>query len=265
MWIRALLERVQDTIESKKEFVQRVKEYLRVTPKIQEPMEEQAPEEPESDSPVIRIFQKIIRWIKYIVQIAFFPVIAALLASFVANEMIIYPAPIRLGFFLFTFLLCYTMRHILILLGIFYICKWGFHYYVNEMSDGPKRLIMPTTFAFLPLTTRQYQSRFMNTIMSPFQYGEGFSKKDGEELQQRMEGYKEALDEAFPYLQAIKTQEPFETRHRKIEAQIAALHLPPPPPPLPIQPAPLPAVIASAPNAPSLPPSGPLPPVISPS
>jgi hypothetical protein len=231
-------------------------------PQVKEAMEDTP--EAESDSPVIRVIQKMIRYIKRFLEIAFFPFLSFLMASFIANEMIIYPAPIRLAFFLFTFLLCLSSTFIVVLLCLFYLCKWGYHYYVNEMSGGPKRIIMPTLFAFLPLTTKTYSNRLINWLATPFQYGEKWSKKDGEELKQRMELYETALKESFPYVEALKNQDPFEEQLQKIAKVFEELHQPPPTPPeatlpptiQPINPENTARFVAA--------PAGPLPPVIQP-
>lgn len=231
-------------------------------PQVKEAMED-APE-PESDSPVIRVIQKMIRYIKRFIEIAFFPFLSFLMASFIANEMIVYPAPIRLAFFLFILLLCLSSTFIVVVFCLFYLCKWGYHYYVNEMSGGPKRIIMPTLFAFLPLTTKKYPNGFVNFLAKPFQYGELWSKKDGEELKQRMELYETALKESFPYVEALKNQDPFEGQLQKIAKVFEELHQPPPalpeatlPPTIqPINPENAARFAAT--------PAGPLPPVIQP-
>jgi hypothetical protein len=141
------------------------------------------------------------------------------------------------------------MRPILVLLGFYYLCKWGYDYYINEMTDGEKRRIMPTVFALLPLTTTKYPSGFLNEILSPFQYGEVWSKTDGRELKERMDLYQATLNEAFPFLEAIKTQDPFSGQLAKIEGLFTQLHR---------------GVSPSAPSAPSAP-STPLPAVPPPS
>lgn len=239
-----------------------------LSPPVKEPMEDTPEqEEPESDSPVIRVFQKMIRYTKQFISIAFIPLLSLLMASFIANEMIVYPAPIRLVFFLFTLFICITTRFIAILLGLFYLCKWGYDYYVNEMSDlpGPKRLIMPTPFALLPLTTKTYTNRFFNWLASPFQYGETWSKSDAEELKRRMELYQESLKEAFPYVEAIKNQDPFSQQLEKIAKGFAELHKAPlaPPPAAPLTPTIQNANAANVARFAALP-TGPLPAVIEP-
>jgi hypothetical protein len=213
------------------------------------PAEEE--QEPTSDSAVIRVLQKMMYYTKRILAVAFFPFLAALLASTVANEMIIYPAPIRLIFFLFTLVLCLLSRVVLVLLGAFFLCKWGFHYYVNNMSDGPKRLIAPTLFAFLPLTPRESENPLLNALLRPFQYGERWSAKDGEELQTRMDMYQQTLKEAFPYVEQIQTTEPFQSQLGKIETRFRELHramAPPPSQPEP-EPEPKPQEAPKAPTA----------------
>ena len=187
-------------------------------------MEDTPTEEPESSSPVVRVLQKTLHYTKQALRYAFYPFLVALLASLVANEMIIYPAPVRLIFFIFTFFLCFFIPPVLILISVFYLCKWGFNYYVNVMSDGPKRLIMPTLFAFLPLTTKKYENSLINVLARPFQYGEEWSVTDGKELEQRMELYQNALNDAFPYLESIKNTEPFDSQLKKIETRFHDLH-----------------------------------------
>jgi hypothetical protein len=213
------------------------------------------------------VTKKLVRTLKRIVRVVLFPSIALVIASLIANEMIIYPAPIRLVFFLFTFIICATLPFVLFSISFFFLCKWGYDYYVNEMSDGPKRIIMPTLFAVLPLTTKTYNNRFINWLAKPFQYGETWSKADGEELNKRMELYDTALKEAFPYVEAIKTQDPFEQQLQKIVKAFSELHQPPlPPVSAPVSA--LPATVQA--NNPenvarfSAIPSGPLPAVISP-
>jgi hypothetical protein len=212
---------------------------------VTEPLETDTPDD--TSSPVVRALKKAVEYVKRGVEIAFFPFLALLFASFVANEMIIYPAPIRLAFFLFTAIVCFLSRTILVVVGMFYLCKWGYSYYVNEMSDGPKRLIMPTLFAFLPLTTREYPNRFKNFFARPFQYGERWSKRDARELDTRMELYQASLKDSFPFIEAIKTQEPYQGRLQKIQKNFSELHKEMAPPTAPL--ALLPPVIAAAPAA----------------
>jgi hypothetical protein len=215
-----------------------------------------------SKTDVKYILKQVWRNLKRIIRATFFPFLALLFASFVANEMIIYPAPIRLAFFLFTAVICFLSRTILVVVGMFYLCKWGYSYYVNEMSDGPKRLIMPTLFAFLPLTTREYPNRFKNFFARPFQYGERWSKRDARELDTRMELYQASLKDSFPFIEAIKTQEPYQGRLQKIQKNFSELHkeMAPPTAPLALLPPVIAAPAAAAPAATAAEP--PLPPVI---
>ena len=244
---------------AEKEKQEKAKNATASPPPVKEALEQ--PEEPESSSAVVRIAKKTFGYIKQILEVAFFPFLSILFASFIANEMIIYPAPIRLCFFVFTLVLCFFSKTIIAILSLFYLCKWGFHYYVNEMSDGPKRLIMPTLFAILPLTTNEYPNRFKNFFAKPFQYGERWSRRDARELDTRMEMYQESLKEAFPFVEAIKTQEPYQEQLQKISKKFSELHqamAPPAAPPAPAAPSapPLPAVITPiAPAAPPAPPA----------
>lgn len=202
-------------------------EATNATEKEKEPIKEameDAPVEETSNSPVVRVLQKMLYYAKWFFSIAFFPIIALFLSSLVANEMIIYPAPIRLIFFIFTLVLCFLSRILLVIIGMFYLGKWAFHYYVNNMTDGPKRLIAPSLFAFLPLTTRTSSNPFFNALLKPFQYGEQWSVKDGEELKTRMEMYQTSLTDAFPYIETLQTTEPFQSQLKKITTSFEELH-----------------------------------------
>jgi len=182
---------------------------------------------PESDSAVVRIVQKMFYYTKEAIRSAFYPVLTLLMASLIANEMIVYPAPIRLGFFLFTLFVCMVIKPVIFLLGFYFLCKKGYDYYINELmwQEGmPKEIIMTSLFAFLPLTTNESEGRIKNFFMKPFQYGGQFSQKDGEELAKRMEMYDEDLRQAFPYLEKIKNKEPFQARLEKITTQMKTLH-----------------------------------------
>lgn len=169
-----------------------------------------------------RIVKKIWNYIKLIFEKGFFPFIAIILAMYVANEMIVYPAPIRVVFFIFVFVLCFLFKHVTILLGIFYLCKSGYDYYINNMAGGEKRRIMPRIYALLPVTTYKSDSPLTTLFLSPFQYPK--SKKDEEELVKVMEEYNNALTESFTYLDKVKTLPFFVEALKKISTNFEGMH-----------------------------------------
>jgi hypothetical protein len=103
------------------------------------------------------------------ISIGLFPFLALMLAMIVANEMIVYSVPIRIIFFIFIFIIC-LFPPVSIGLGIFYLFKGGYSYYVNNMTDRPKREIMPTIYALLPITTTKPVSSLGSFLMYPFTY-----------------------------------------------------------------------------------------------
>lgn len=169
-----------------------------------------------------RIVKKIWNYIKLIFEKGFFPFIAIILAMYVANEMIVYPAPIRVVFFIFVFVLCFLFKHVTILLGFFYLCKSGYDYYINNMAGGEKRRIMPRIYALLPVTTYRSESPLTAFFLSPFQYPK--SKKDEEELVKVMEEYNNALTESFSYLDKVKTLPFFVEGLKKISTNFEGMH-----------------------------------------
>jgi hypothetical protein len=77
----------------------------------------------------------------------------------------------------------------------------GYSYYVNNMTDGPKRDIMPTMFGILPITTYQPTSGFQSFILSPFRYQK--TEEGATKLKEIMNNYWNELLQSFPGLQQI--------------------------------------------------------------
>lgn len=150
------------------------------------------------------------------------PFASLMLAMIVANEMIMYPVPIRIIFFVFTLLIGIMVPFYIILLGIFYILKGGYSYWRNNMTDAPKRHIMPTIFALLPITTTKPLTRFGKIFMYPFYYPK---TEDGTKtLQEIMEEYWNDLVASYKYYDTIKNIQPFEDNIKKLEVKLSNLH-----------------------------------------
>jgi hypothetical protein len=169
-----------------------------------------------------RLLRKIGNQIIRMIKKGFFPVIALILSMYVTNEMIVYSAPIRLIFFIFTFWVCYNFMPFLILLLGYYLCKSGYGYYLNNLSDGPKTKIMPTIFALLPLTTDMPVSSLGSFFMYPFTYPK--NEKDAKKLPIIMNNYMESLKKAFTYFDKIKGLPFVAEGFKKLEASIGHLH-----------------------------------------
>ena len=54
--------------------------------------------------------------IKYIASIVFFPILSLIIASVISNEVVMYPAPMRLAFFLITFIICILIKPVLFII-----------------------------------------------------------------------------------------------------------------------------------------------------
>lgn len=156
------------------------------------------------------------------VKNGFYPAIAIILSMYVANELIMYPYPIRLIFFMFTFLICNKYMTFLVLLAVFYLCKWGYQTFLNYTSDGPKTKIMPTIFALLPLTTDIPVSSIGAFFMYPFTYPK--NEKDAKQLPIIMNNYMESMKKAFTYYDNVKNLPFVAERFQKLEENIEHLH-----------------------------------------
>lgn len=194
-----------------------------------------------------RLLRKIGNQIIRIIKNGFYPCIVIILSMYVANELIVYSAPIRLIFFMVTFWICYHFMPFLILLLGYYLCKLGYGYYLNQLSDGPKTKIMPTIFALLPLTTDTPVSSLGAFFMYPFTYPK--NDKDAKKLPIIMNNYMESLNKAFTYFDKVKNLPFVAEGFKRLEEKIEHLHdIPKKPEPVPssTSSAPLPATIGSS-------------------
>jgi len=160
----------------------------------------------------------ILRWV-------ISPFLGIVIGMFVANEMMMYSAPIRLIFFLFIFVLCTFLPFVAIILTIFYILKGGYSYYINNMTNGPKRVIMPYIYAILPLTTRKPSSLFLSTLMFPFTYPkQGASTEALQYLENIPASYFTNLVESFKAFPKVSSKDPFPKRIEEIRNSLSLVN-----------------------------------------
>jgi len=159
--------------------------------------------EGEGESKSMRIANQVWKQFKYVSGLLWQPFIGLMLAMFVANDFITYPAPVRVLFFVFTFLLSYFLLPYAILIAIFYLLKKGYSYYVNDMEKGPKRFIFPTIFALLPISTYQAPSSLGKILLWPFTYPTDTTNKL--KLPAIMDQYGLDLYASYPGLSEVQT------------------------------------------------------------
>jgi len=171
---------------------------------------------------MVRLFKKTGNQMVRIVKKGFIPLVVLILSMYVANEMIMYSPPIRLIFFIFTFLICYSFKPFMVILVMYYLFKWGYSYYINELSKGPKVKILPTIFALLPLSTTIPDSGFGAFFMYPFTY----PKNDADAIQLPiiMKDYEDSLKTAFVYYDKVKNLPFIAEGFKSLEEEIEHLH-----------------------------------------
>jgi hypothetical protein len=180
-------------------------------------------EDPDTIS-ATRIIKNIGNQFVNIFQKCLYPFLAFIMAMLIANEMIIYAAPIRLAFFLFTLYACIKSDKITFWLTMFYISKAGYNYYINNMSKREIKVnIMPTIFAMLPLTTRKPVSSFASFFLYPFTYPKTESAKS--KLAVKMNEYMTALDDSFAGYNSIKAIPIFKENITSLEDYFKNLHI----------------------------------------
>jgi hypothetical protein len=149
------------------------------------------------------------------------PFLALMIAMIITNEMIVYSAPIRIIFFIFVFVIC-LFPPVTAILGIFYILKGGYSYYVNNMTNRPKQDIMPTIYALLPITTTKPMSSLSSFLMYPFTYPK--TELAAEQLPKTMTQYFEDLKSSFMNFDTYKTLPQFVEGIKKVESDLAKMH-----------------------------------------
>ena len=170
----------------------------------------------------VRLAKRVGNQTLYILKKIFFPFIALMLAMIVTNELIIYAVPIRIIFFIVTLAICIYSQTAAISLSLYYIFKGSYSYYVNNMTDRPKKNIMPTIFALLPITTYKPMSSFSSFFMYPFTYPK--TEKAALKLPEVMKGYWESLVESFKDFDKIKNLPLFVDDLKKIQYDLSHLH-----------------------------------------
>ena len=191
-------------------------------PDVTTPPEVTTDDNKTDDSVALRIFKKIGSQFMYFLKKSFVPFVAVMLAMLVTNEMIVYSAPIRIIFFIFTLSVCLLATPICTILACFYIIKGGYSYYIHNMTDKPNSNIMPAIFALLPITTTKPTSSLFRAIYYPFTY----PKTDNciIKLERKMKFYRESLDESFKNLDKVKDIPVFSKNLEKISTHFNTLH-----------------------------------------
>jgi hypothetical protein len=157
-----------------------------------------------------------------IIKYSILPFVSLMLAMLVANDLIVYSPPIRILFFIFTIVICMLVWQYSALLSIIYIFKGGYSYYINHMTDKPRKDIVPTIFALLPITTYKPVSRLGSILLYPFTYPK--TEKSSEELTQIMSRYVDNLEKSFKAYDTIKNIPIFSKSIQQAKNSIELLH-----------------------------------------
>jgi hypothetical protein len=153
----------------------------------------------------------LIIFAKIVLKISFY----VLLASLVANDMIMYSPVIRAFFFVFTLFVTYTFIPYAFFLTCYYALRKGYDYYHQNLSSEivKPHKSFPMLFAILPLTTYYPSSPFVRFLLWAFMYQKSDNldrmEKENKRLTTVMTDYWNSLNQSFDYLDKIKSTEPF--------------------------------------------------------
>jgi hypothetical protein len=149
------------------------------------------------------------------------------LASLVANDMIIYAAPIRAFFFIFTLFFSVTLLPCAIIIAFYYLLLKGYDYYnynLSSVKPKPSRCF-PMIFAILPLTTYYSESPFIRFFLWAFMYQKSPDddermRTENERLSTIMKNYWNELNGSFEYIAKIEKTPPFSTLYNNIREKL---------------------------------------------
>jgi hypothetical protein len=133
-----------------------------------------------------------------------------------------FPAPIRIIFFIFVFFICIFSHFIAIILIIFYTIKGGYSFYLNTMTDHPNPNLMPTIFSLLPISTYKPETQIGSFLLYPFRYPKSDSNLNI--LPNIMKTYYNDLIDSFQNFNKIKNIPLFDKNIKKIENNFEHLH-----------------------------------------
>ena len=159
------------------------------------------------------------------ITMLWYPIACVVLAMFVANDMIVYAAPVRVIFFVFTFLACYYLSYMFGALTFGYIIKKVYQWHLDDNVEGKSKDIMPTIFAVLPTTTNEPTTLLSSIAFAPFWYPQSEQKANA--LPDITNQYWNQLQESFPGLNELKTLPIFTTGLQKARSTLDHLHDPP--------------------------------------
>ena len=181
------------------------------------------------------IWAKVKEYATYFLNVLLIPLLALYMASFVSNELIMYPAGIRIVFFLFTLFICATTKWVTYAMCTYYFGKKIYQTYLNRERDdkpNPPIRLMPKIFAFLPIMIKDPNaSGFLESLKRPFQYlkedadeANEFGKTSRDSLNDIMETYKTSLKESFPFYETVKTNDIFVKRQEQLDEHFSEMH-----------------------------------------
>ena len=147
-------------------------------------------------------------------------------AMIVANEMIVYAAPVRVIFFIFVIALCAMYTPVNLVLGLLYLYKFVYSKYTEsyiEEKDRPKIPIFPKIYALLPVTTFKPESSVLKFLLYLFTYPKSY--EESKSLIQQMESYKEMLIESFPYYKTLQSNSTFKPLIEQMDGYLTNMHI----------------------------------------
>jgi hypothetical protein len=170
-----------------------------------------------------RIAKKSYASAVYWIGIIIVPFFALMLAMIVANEFIVYPAGMRILFFILINVLVNLVPLTGFGIGLYYILKKLYSMYYKHYDMGD-RDIMPHIFALLPITQKMPENSIMKILMSPFTYPK--TELARQLLPKIMEQYYTDLQESFPDLNNFKNIPEFVNGLKTIKGNFESMHIP---------------------------------------
>lgn len=156
------------------------------------------------------------------------PFFALMMAMIIANDLIVYPAPLRVIGFVLTFFI--TLINPIALIGIIlYYAGVGAYGYIQnrKLPDDKKLMYLPQIFALLPVLVQDYNStesssKLMNILSYPFKYPK--TAENASQLPTIMKQYLEENEKSFSNFDTYKNREPFASAYNDLKQSILTMH-----------------------------------------
>jgi hypothetical protein len=164
------------------------------------------------------------------IKMGIIPFFALMMSMIVANDLIVYPVPLRIIGFVFSLIANMINPIVIIVLVVYYMGIGAYGYIQNRKLPADKKLTyLPHIFALLPVLIqnddpKEPPSKLMKILSYPFKYPK--TAENAAQLPKIMQQYLAENEASFADFDAYKGREPFAAVYNDLKQSILSLHEP---------------------------------------